>query len=92
MPGSTAEGSRAERKARDAHAPNKVQNIQDVFLMRLGGKDDRGAPRPETFVDPAIGFRNVEVGHNNGAFVGPIMRLLAADRGRGAGIDSEFEI
>ena len=63
-----------------------------MFLMRLGGEDDRRAPRAEAFPDPAVGFEDFDVGHDDLAFVRSVVRLLAADRGRGASVDSEFEI
>ena len=78
---------------RNTHMPNEFENIHNVLLMRLGGEDDRRAPRPETFVNPAIGFEDVNVvGHDDLAFMRSMVRLLATDGRRGAGIDSEFEV
>jgi hypothetical protein len=43
-------------------------------------------------VNPAVGFEDVDVRHDDLAFVRSIVGLLATDGRRGAGIDSEFEV
>jgi hypothetical protein len=65
---------------RDTETPDKVFNGSDVFLVRLGGENDGRTPRSEAFPYPAIGFQNLELGHNNFAFMRSVVRLLAADR------------
>ena len=40
----------------DAEAPNKVGDVDDVFLMWFGSENDGGTPRSETFADPRICF------------------------------------
>jgi hypothetical protein len=76
----------------DTETPDKVVDQGNVFLMRLSSKDNGGTPRSETFADPTVGFQNLELGHNNFAFVRSVMRLLAADRRGSASIDSEFKV
>jgi hypothetical protein len=81
-----------ETAVRDAQAPDKVTDIDNVFLVRFGSEDDGGAPRSKTFTDPAIDFQNLEVFHDDLAFVRPVMRFLATDGRRGASVDSNFEV
>ncbi len=40
----------------DAEAPNKVGDVDDVFLMWFCSKDNRRSSRFEAFVDPAVGL------------------------------------
>jgi hypothetical protein len=47
-------GDLVQATVRNAHAPNKIEDVKDMLLMRLGGEDDRGAPRPITFADPSV--------------------------------------
>jgi hypothetical protein len=77
---------------RDTHTPDELVDVYDMFLMGFGSKDDRGTPGTKTFADPAVGFEDFELLHDNLALVRPIMRLLATDGRRGAGVDCEFEI
>ena len=86
------QGDLIETMMGDAHAPNKLINIHDVFLVRLGGKNDRRAPRPEALSDPTIGFEDFKLGHDYLTLMRPVVRLLAADWGRGASVDGEFKI
>jgi hypothetical protein len=81
-----------EATIRHAHAPNKVQIIQDVFLMGFGGKDDGRTPRPITFADPTVAKENVDVLHDDLAFVGPVVWFLAACRRRAASVDGELKM
>jgi hypothetical protein len=81
-----------ETTVRDAHAPNKVQNIQDVFLMRFGSEDDGRTPRSITLTDPTVAEENEDMLHDDLALVRPVMRFLATDRRRAAGVDSEFKM
>jgi hypothetical protein len=74
------EGDLVQTAVRDTETPDKVFNGSDVFLMRLGGEDDGRTPRSEAFPHPAIGFQNLELGHDNFAFMRSAVRLLAADR------------
>ncbi len=76
----------------DTETPDKVVDQGNVFLMRLSSKDNGGTPRSETLSDPTVGLQNLELGHNNFAFVRSVMRLLAADRRGSASIDSEFKV
>ena len=49
------EGDLVEAMVQDTHAPDKVQNVSDVFLVCwFGSKDDQGAPRALAQEDPAI--------------------------------------
>jgi hypothetical protein len=47
-------GDLVQETVRNAHAPNKIEDVEDMLLMRLGGEDDGGAPRPITFADPSV--------------------------------------
>jgi hypothetical protein len=60
--------------------------------MRLGGEDNGRAPGTEAATNPAISLKDLEMGHDDLAFVRPIARLLATDGGRGTGVDGKFEI
>ena len=86
------QGNLVQTTIRDAHAPNEIDDIHNVFLVRFGGKDNGRAPRPETFPDPAVGFEDVNVGHDDLTLVRSVVGFLAADRRRGASVDSKFEI
>ena len=61
--------------------------------MNLGhNKNDEGAPSALTQANPTIVEENLNLGHNDLAFMGPITRLPAADWWRPASINSEFEM
>jgi hypothetical protein len=86
------QGDLIQAAIRDAQAPDEVFNGQDMFLVGLSSEDDGGAPGAKASADPAISLQDFDVRHDDLAFVGPIMGLLAADRRRGTGIDGKFEI
>jgi len=81
-----------EAAIRNAHAPNKIEDVEDVFLVRLSSKDDGRAPRSETLADPVISLEDFKLLHDNFAFMRSIMWLLTADGSRGTSIDGEFEV
>jgi hypothetical protein len=76
----------------DTHAPNKIQNIQNMFLMRFGGKDDGRTPRAITFSDPTVAEEDIDMLHDNLAFVGTVVGFLAACRRRPTSVDGKFEM
>jgi hypothetical protein len=47
-------GDLVQATVRNAHTPNKIEDVEDMLLMRLGGEDNRGAPRPITFADLSV--------------------------------------
>jgi hypothetical protein len=40
----------------NAQAPNELEDIGDVLLVRFGSKDDGRAPRPKASPDPTVAF------------------------------------
>jgi hypothetical protein len=77
----------------DTHTPNKFINIGDLFLMGFGSKNDGGAPSALTQANPTIVEENLNLSHNDLAFMVPITRLPAANWWRPAStINSEFEM
>jgi hypothetical protein len=84
-------GNAVEFTIRDAHAPNEVLDIGYVFLMRLGGKDNKGTPRAIAFPNPTVGKEHLLLFENNLGFVGPITRFATADGLGATSVDSEFE-
>jgi hypothetical protein len=85
-------GDLVQATVRNAHAPNKIEDVEDMLLMRLGGEDDRGAPRPITFADPSVAKEDFNVLHDNLTLVRPIMGLLATNGGGTTSADGEFEV
>ena len=76
---------------RDAHAPDKIFYIGDVFLMRLRSEDNRGSPWSVARADPTIMEEDVDVGHDDFAFVGPVVWFSATDGWRTAGVDAKLK-
>ena len=76
----------------DTHAPNKFINIGDLFLMGFDSKDDGGVPSALAQANQTIVEENLNLGHNDLAFMGPITRLPAADWWQPASINSKFEM
>ena len=72
--------------------PNKFINIGDLFLMGFGRENDGGAPSALVQSNPTILEDNLNLGHNNLAFVRPITRFPAADWWRPTSINSKFEM
>ena len=81
-----------EATIRDTQTPNKLSDIDDVFLMGLCSKDDGRSPGAKTFADPTVGFEHVDMSHDDLAFVRAVMRFLAADGRGGAGINCKFKV
>ena len=54
---------------RDTHTANELVDIHDMFLMGFGCKNDRGAPCAKIFADPAVGFEDFELLHDDLTFV-----------------------
>jgi hypothetical protein len=86
------EGYLVEASVGDAHAPDEVGDVSDVFLVRFGGEDNRGAPGALADADPTVVQKDMEVFHDDLAFVGSVVRFAAAYGRRAAGIDTKFEI
>jgi hypothetical protein len=63
-----------------------------MFLMRFGGKNDGGTPGAITFTNPTVAEEDIDMFHDDLAFVGTVVRFLAAYRRRGASIDGKFKI
>ncbi len=63
-----------------------------MFLMRFGGKNDGGTPGAITFTNPTVAKEDIDMFHDDLAFVGTVVRFLAADRRRGASVDGKFKI
>ena len=80
-----------EFAVRDAHAPNEILDIGDVFLMGLGGKDNKGTPRAIAFPNPTVGKEHLLLVENNFGFMGTITRFATADGLGAASINSKFE-
>ena len=76
----------------DTQAPNEFINIGDLFLMGFGSKNDGGAPSALTQANPTIVEENLNLSHNDLAFMGPITRLPAANWWQPTSINSEFEM
>jgi hypothetical protein len=51
-----------EAAIRDTQTPNKILDRMDMFLLRLGGENNRRAPRPEALPDPSISLQNLSWG------------------------------
>jgi hypothetical protein len=49
-----------------------------LFLMGFGSENDGGTPSSLAQSNPAIVKKNLNLGHNDLAFMRPIMRLPAA--------------
>jgi hypothetical protein len=77
---------------RHTQAPNELLNADDVLLVRFGSKDNSGSPCAITFANPAIGFEHFKVLHDDLAFLGNIVRLLATNGRRAASVDSKFKV
>ena len=60
--------------------------------MGFGSKNDGGAPSALAQADRTIVEENLNLGHNDPVFMGPITRLPAADWWRSASINSYFEM
>ncbi len=71
-----------EATTRDTKAPNELVDADDVLLMRFGGKCNGGSPSAMTFSDPTIGFENFQMLHDDLAFMGSAVWLLATNRTR----------
>jgi hypothetical protein len=84
-------GNAVEFPIRDAHAPDEIVDIDNIFLMRLGSENHKGTPRAITFPNPTVGKEHLLLFENNFGFVGPITRFATADGLGTASIDSEFE-
>jgi hypothetical protein len=80
-----------ESSVGDTHAPNKFINIGYLFLMGFG-EDIGGTPSSQAQSNPTIVEENLNLGHNDLVFMGPITRIPAADWWRPASINSEFEM
>jgi hypothetical protein len=76
----------------DAHAPNEVQNIEDMFLMRFCGEDNRRASRSITFANPIVVEKNLHMTHNYFAFVRSIMIFFTANGSGTTGVNSKLKI
>jgi hypothetical protein len=50
---------------RDTHAPHKVVDISDLFLVGFGSKDDGGTPRPITWANPTVAEKDLNLGHDD---------------------------
>jgi hypothetical protein len=50
------EGDLVQATIRDTQAPDKICDVQDMFLMRLGSKNDGRAPRAKASANPTVGF------------------------------------
>jgi hypothetical protein len=81
-----------EAAIRDTQAPNKILDRMDMFLVRLGGENNRRAPRPEALSDPSVSLQNLELFHDYVALMGLVVRLLTTNRRRSAGGNGKFEI
>ena len=76
----------------DTHAPNKFINIGDLFLMGFGSENDGGASSALAQSNPTIVEENLNLGHDDLAFMKPITRLTVADWWRPASINSKFKM
>jgi hypothetical protein len=76
----------------DTHAPNKFIDIADLFLMGFISENNGGAQSALAQANPTIVEENLNLGHNDLAFMRPITRLPAADWWRPASINSKFEM
>jgi hypothetical protein len=77
----------------NAHAPDEIIDISNVFLMRLGSKDNGWTPGAIATTDPTVIEQNLDVSHNDFAFVRSIVRLLlATDRGRATSVNGEPKV
>jgi hypothetical protein len=76
----------------DAHAPDEVGDICDLFLVRFGGKDDGGSPGPFAWVDPTIIEENIDLIHDDFTFMRSVVRFSAADWGGTTGVDGEVKV
>jgi len=47
-------GDLVESTVRDTQAPNKIDDVDDMFLVRFRGEDNGGAPGAKAFTDPTI--------------------------------------
>jgi hypothetical protein len=81
-----------ETTVRHTHAPNEVRYVGDLLLVGFGSQNNGQTPRSFAKVDPTVVEENFEMFHNDPALVGTIMRPLAADGGKPACVDAEFEI
>ena len=76
----------------DTHAPDKIIDVVDVFLVGFCGEDNRRAPSTETLTNPTIIQQHRDLRHNNGALVWPIPWLAARYWCGFACINCKFEI
>ena len=60
--------------------------------MGFDSKDDGGVPSALAQANQTIVEENLNLGHNDLAFMGPITRLPAADWWQPASINSKFEM
>jgi hypothetical protein len=63
-----------------------------VLFVRFGSKNNSGSPCAIAFANPAIGFECFKVLHDDLAFVGTTVRLLATNGRRAASVDGEFKV
>ena len=75
----------------DAHAPDEIVNIGDVFLVRLRRKDNERTPWPVAFPDPAISEENLLLFKNYLRLVRSVTGLATADGLRAARVNGELE-
>jgi hypothetical protein len=85
------EGDGVKFAVADAHPPNKIVNVGDSFLVRLGCEDKRSTPSAATLLDPAIVKQRADLILHDLAFEDAIAWLTTADWSRSAGIDAEVE-
>ena len=85
------EGDCIQLAVGDTHTPDEVLDISDVFLMGLGGKDNKGTPRAFALVNPIIVEQRVDLFHDDNGLVPSIVGLRAADRVGGASVNAEFK-
>ena len=76
----------------DIDTPNEIGDINNVFLVRFGSKNNRRAPGAKIFYNPTITFYDFKMRHDNLALMGPKVWLLAADRWRSTRINSKFKV
>ena len=85
-------GDRVEASIIDAKTPDKIFNVRDVLLVRLGSEDDHGEPASEVgkVTDPSQLEEFVQLGFHNFRFVHTVSDRPAGDWIGGASVDAEF--
>jgi hypothetical protein len=73
-------------------ASNELLDTDDVFLVRVGSKDNSRAPCATAFANPAVSFEHLQVLHDDLAFVRTTVQLLAANRRRVASVNGKFKL